>query len=87
MKIYKYDFEVEGEFNILMPKGAHILTVQVQRDTPCIWAIVDPAQPIEPRTFRILGTGHEMDMDIPHSHYIGTFQLFDGSYIGHMFEA
>ena len=86
MQIFKYHFEVEGEVSIPMPKGAHILTVQVQHNTPCIWAIVDPEQPIESRTFRIFGTGHEMDINITRSHYIGTFQLLDGSFIGHLFE-
>ncbi len=87
MIIYKFQFEVEGEVTIPMPKGAHILAVQVQHNSPCLWAIVDPEQPIESRTFRIFGTGHEMDVDMPHCHYIGTFQLLGGSFIGHLFEA
>ena len=87
MKIFKYTFNMAGEQDIPMHKGAHVLTVQVQNGIPCLWAIVDPEQPIENRTFRIFGTGHEMDIDIPHSHYIGSFQLAGGDFIGHLFEA
>ena len=86
MQIYKYNFEVEGEVNIPMPKGAHVLTVQVQYNKPCLWAIVDPGQPTETRSFRIFGTGHEIDIEIPHHRYIGTFQMLDGQFIGHLFE-
>ena len=86
MKIFKYHFAVEGGISIPMPKGAHILTVQVQHNTPCIWAIVDEGQPSESRNFRIFGTGHEMDIDLPLSNYIGTFQLLGGDFIGHLFE-
>ncbi len=86
MRIFKYHFLVEGEVVISMPKGAHILTVQVQHDWPCIFAIVDPEKQFESRTFRIFGTGHEMDINIPYSNYIGTFHLLNGDFIGHLFE-
>ncbi len=87
MQIYKYEMEVDGVVDIPMPKGAHVLTVKVQHGKPCLWAIVDPDAPTETRSFRVFGTGHEMDIDIPHSHYIGTYQLFDGNFLGHVFEA
>lgn len=85
--IYKYPFQVEGEVEIEMPKGARVLCVQVQRDIPCIWAIIEPSQPIvEIRHFRVFGTGQPMDMHPDFLHYIGTFQLAGGNFIGHLFE-
>lgn len=86
MKIFKYHFPVENRVVIMMPKDAHILTVQMQRETPCIWAIVDETVEVEARHFRIINTGEDIDFDIPSSRYIGTFQSFSGNYFGHMFE-
>lgn len=86
LKIYKYPFEVQGDVEIAMPTGATILTVQVQGETPCIWAIVDPEQPIIVRHFRVFGTGHPLDIEPTLSRYIGTFQLVCGRFVGHLFE-
>lgn len=85
--IFKYTFEVDPEVEIEMPKGAHILTVQVQHGYPTIWAIVDPEQPKEIRHLRLFGTGHPLDIDPAASRYIGTFQLDMGNFVGHLFEA
>ena len=71
-----------------MPKGAQILTVQAQHDIPCIWALVEPKAGLaeeETRKFRMFGTGHEIH-DHSELFYIGTFQLNDGAFIGHLFE-
>lgn len=85
MRIFKYKLEVGDKMHIDMPSGAEVLAVQVQYDTVCIWALVDPDRPTQTRTFRVFGTGHEM----PQSealNYIGTFQLLDGQFVGHVFE-
>jgi len=71
-------------FVLKMPKEAQILTVQVQYGKPCIWAVVDPTAPVEERKFRIAGTGHNLQYDL--MRYIGTFQLSEGKFIGHVFE-
>lgn len=84
--IHKFPLPVEGEFSIEMPKFAHILCVQTQRGTPCIWATVDTSQPMETRIFRIFGTGHPLDENHNSSHYIGTFQLAERYFVGHLFE-
>ncbi|MCK5235905.1 MAG: hypothetical protein KAR06_02880 [Deltaproteobacteria bacterium] len=94
MKIFKYPFKVSDEVRIGMPLGAHILTVQVQHGEPCIWAIVDPEQPHELRSFLVIGTGHLFSNDLSKSRYIGTFQLEVGYarfsarevFVGHLFE-
>ena len=38
-KIYKYPLEVQDEQVVMLPTGAKILTVQSQKDRPCLWAL------------------------------------------------
>lgn len=66
-----------------MPRGAEILAVDVQNNTPTIWAIVDTDMPLETKVLGIYGTGHPGDVpDI--SRHLGTIQL-DG-FVWHIFE-
>lgn len=65
-----------------MPVGAHILTVQMQNGTACLWALVDIEAKTETRYFSIVGTGH--NTKVAPKDYIGTFQ--DGSLVWHLFE-
>jgi hypothetical protein len=58
---------------ISMPRGARILTVQLQGDKPVVWALVDPNAPCEVRKLRAVATGIEWSCDA--FHYIGTFQF------------
>ena len=84
--IYKYPLPVEDLPTVEMPTGAQVLCVQVQEDKPFLWAIVDPGQPLERRWFRLCGTGQLLGINLPTSRYIGTFQLQEGTFIGHVFE-
>lgn len=85
MRILKYPLSDCGEQVIWMPVGAKILTVQVQREVPCIWALADDTTGREEaRIIRILGTGHEVPPAV--GLYIGSYQLFNGSFVGHVFE-
>uniref|UniRef100_A0A6H2A2W0 DUF7352 domain-containing protein n=1 Tax=viral metagenome TaxID=1070528 RepID=A0A6H2A2W0_9ZZZZ len=81
--IYKYQCLEMDNFTIEMPTGSHILTVQMQRGEPCIWAIVDPDAFPEQRHFQLFGTGHPIDGI---GRYIGTFQLMGGNLVFHLFE-
>jgi len=70
---------------IEMPKNGAILTVQVQRQIPCLWVLVETnGEGNEKRFIRIVGTGHSVPGII--LKYIGTFQLAEGDFIGHVFE-
>lgn len=86
--IYKYPFETEGEFTLSMPGGAEILAVQVQGETPCIWAMITIGKPSVIRSFRVYGTGHPIeDPDEGNEQqYIGTYQLHGGKLVFHLFE-
>lgn len=87
--ICKFEISFFDKFTILMPKGAEILCVQIDKKTsnPCLWAIVDTGQINEERVFELFGTGnflHE-DMGIERK-YLGTFQDKKGEFVGHLFE-
>lgn len=82
--IYKFQCEI-GTDEVSMPKGAEILTVQMQMGTPCMWALIDSDEPLyEPRHFRWVGTGHAIDFDT--GKHVGTIQVDHGSLIFHLFE-
>jgi hypothetical protein len=88
-----WKFELAAQSELKMPEGATVLAIQTQVDssnpwalneTPVLWALVDPEAPTEKRRFRAYGTGHSL----PESSgaYIGTFQIYGGKLIFHVFE-
>jgi len=91
MKIFKYELPVEDYFELELPAGAKILTVQTQfelnlhpPERPKIWVLVDPSAEKEKRKFRIIGTGKNFNEN--GMVYLGTFQQFGGALIWHLFE-
>jgi hypothetical protein len=85
-KIFKYPFSVSDKIEINMPSEAEILSVQVQDEVPCIWAIVNTDSKIKIHTFFIYGTGQNVLGWDNGMNYIGTFQLFGGKFVGHLFD-
>lgn len=87
-KIFKYPLDIIDEQTIKMPTYAKILTVQIQNDAICLWALVEDWQQPEDRKIRIIGTGHPIDE--ANLEYIGTIQQFvnisNGSLVWHVFE-
>ena len=84
--IYKYPLKVTDEQTLELPYGAQVLCCQVQDGEPQLWALVDSkATPLVGRTFRIYGTGHEVD-HVGHLKYVGTFQQLEGRLVWHVFE-
>lgn len=93
LTIWKYDLfgatltPHTDHATMAMPVGAVILTVQVQHGRPVLWAIVDREAPFEARHFLIVGTGRNMPgWDERPFEYVGTFQMHDGDFVGHVFE-
>lgn len=82
--IWKFPFAVLDLVQIEMPVGSEVLCVQTQSEQPCLWAKVNPFAEKEMRQFRVVGTGHVYDQ-MDDGIYIGTFQLFGGSFVGHVF--
>lgn len=86
--VYKYDLlgpNVGGTQIIPMPVGAEILKVGVQGHGPVIWALIDVGHMDEPRTFTVVGTGHQSDL-LEGATYIGTFEELGGALVWHLFE-
>lgn len=84
--IYKYPLEVTDRQAIEMPKGAKILSVQVQSRVPCLWALVDAnTNESEKVIIRTVGTGHAVYDGGRKLEYIGTYQLMNGSAVFHVF--
>ena len=85
MSIWKFPFQVSDFLTISMPLGANILSIQVQRDVPTIWAMVNPNAQLVTRSFRCFGTGHPIPSGLP-LEFVGTVQMFDGELVFHVFE-
>ena len=83
--IWKFRLDMMDEQTINVPIGSTFLSVQVQRDVPCVWALVDDNAPSVPTTVRIYGTGHPIKFDVTGLEYIGTFQLSGGALVFHLF--
>ena len=57
--IWKYPLDLlDGQQVLKMPKGAKILSIDIQGGLPTLWAEVDPEANPEARYFQVHGTGH-----------------------------
>lgn len=83
--VWKFPVPVSDSFELDLPIGAEVLTVQVQRGEPQLWALVDPDAPKEKLRFRILGTGHSAK-NADRLLWIATFQLHGGDLVFHCFQ-
>jgi hypothetical protein len=89
--INKYRLEPgNGVTTLKMPVGAEILTVQVQRELPVLWALVERTNDTVERTFVTVPTGPRLPSEVASMlqgrSYIGTYQMASGDYVGHVFE-
>lgn len=64
-----------------MPRGAQIIRVAEQGLNTCLWAIVDPAAPLETREFQVFRTGGALPLD---AIYVGTWD--EHPFVWHLFE-
>lgn len=84
--IYKYSFPgdvVPSEpFTIRLPRGAQLLTLQMQAGRPFLWCLIDTDNEEQDWRMVIYGTGRRIAPG-PHV-YIGTYQ--NGAYVWHLFE-
>lgn len=83
--IYKYPLVVEDTQWLDIHRGAKLLSVDVQDGKLYLWAQVDTTQPQDSVLIVIHGTGHPMRKD--NMQFIGTFMLYGGSFVGHVFKA
>jgi hypothetical protein len=85
MTIWKFAVPVTDEQFILMPKDARILSVHVQREDICIWALVSPAAEKVQRAIAIRGTSHNCT-ELDGASFIGTVLLAGGNLVFHVFD-
>jgi len=81
--IHKYPLSIVNESILLMPRGASILSVQMQRGEPMLWAMVDPSNKDHPRKFVFYATGNAFN-SIGLA-YVATVQ--QGECVWHLFES
>lgn len=81
-RIWKFELEFKSPQVIDMPKGAIILDIQLQENSPCLWAIVNEFAEIEQRRFIFCTTGSRLLET--EKNYIGTVQ--ENNFVSHLFE-
>ena len=79
--IYKYPLELVSNQLIEGPSVFRPLDVQLQNETLCLWAEVDPESPPGLTAIRIVGTG-SAEVEDP-DEYIATVQ--QGPYVWHIY--
>lgn len=80
--VWKFPLALAQTQDVLMPAGARILSIQVQDEMLCAWALVNPEADRERRYFLIVGIGHEMPKG--RYTYLATVQM--DSFVWHVFE-
>lgn len=88
--IWKFLLDAKDCQKILLPKGARILSTGIQNRRICIWVICNTeTDEKEEREFEFYGTGnpfYEGQHFGKELIFIGTVQLQDGLFVGHLFE-
>lgn len=83
--IWQFELRTVDVQTVTMPRGAALLSLQVQRGVPCIWGLVDPMAPVEERTFVTFGTGHPVPAAGGMT-FLGTYKLASSDLMFHVFE-
>lgn len=79
--IHKYPLSWGETFQLALYAGAEILTLQMQKDRPCIWVREQVSDMRQVLNLRWVGTGQEVPAT---SRYLGTVQV--GAYVWHLFQ-
>lgn len=82
-QVWKFPIPMQDHFALEMPREARILSCATQDGAPFLWAVVDPEKPRRAHRFDLVGTGQP----VPHADapYVGSFQLFGGNLVFHLF--
>lgn len=81
--IWKYPLQPTQR--LPLPKGAKILSAQLQNDEICIWVLLDTENLTQEVPIWIFGTGHEVPKNL-NLEFIGTVQLMGGGLVFHVFQ-
>ena len=83
-RILKHEIPAASEFTLPLHEGSKLLKLDVVNEKAYIWALEDESKPKRGVKFRMAMTGEELNLD-PFMLYIGTFILYNGSFVGHLF--
>lgn len=62
--IYKYPVPFDTNQAIELPRGAMLLDLQIQNDSPMLWAVIDLDEPARQKFhIRMSGSGLALDFD------------------------
>ncbi len=84
-EVWKFRLNIDDRSELEMPVGAKVLHVAEQRGVARLWALVDPAAPLEFRKFRLTGTGHAIHNGFALTHH-GSFLMSEDMRAFHLFE-
>ncbi|MBM6759465.1 DUF7352 domain-containing protein [Bacteroides mediterraneensis] len=84
-RIFKYLLQIDDLQNLSLPVGSKILSVQAQREMPCLWALVDDSEEkYSDVKVSMYGTGHPIsDNELRNKAFAGTVQI--GGLVLHVF--
>lgn len=83
--VWKYELNVDDKQWLELPRGYKYLSIQVQNEKPCLWVQVDTEAVQDSVLIVTYGTGHPMKSKT--DKFIGSYTLYSGSFVGHVFEA
>ena len=83
-RILKHEIPAASEFKLPLHEGSNLLKLDVVNEKVYIWAMEDESKPQRGVKFRMVMTGEELNLD-HFMLYIGTFILYNGSFVGHLF--
>ena len=86
LTVFKYQLPLGDYFKLALPKGARVLTADMQNGQPCLWALINPDNKTEKRLFRFVGTGQMIEDSLKRLEFVATFQMEGGSLTLHIFE-
>ncbi len=86
--ICKFPLKIIDVQDIELPTGSVLLSVQSQNNTPCLWVLIcNQEAEKEVIRLRTIGTGISISYDdFDWQDFLGTYQLNDGSFVGHVFQ-
>lgn len=86
--IQRFDLSIEQRQQVLIPFNSEIIGFGEFNKNPCIWALVDPDQKPQARTFVIVAENKDLDPTVNKTRYLGRFEATAevGKRMVHVFE-
>jgi hypothetical protein len=81
--VWKYQVPIGHQVTLEIPFGGIVVHTESQDDVICLWVEVESSNPKAHRSFKVFGTGHEIQM--PYAIHVGTVQ--QGPFVWHVYEA